>query len=199
MWSGLFRDLGEQYDRTVSLNVRNCRPVTDDDYCGNRVQSSILRFVEEHAIGDVVLASTWYDAAVKRSPADFEAEMRDVVEQLTERGARVWIVVDTPSSTLFDPLLRYEANPDQPTFEPLPISVYQPVRQRQLDFFQTVADPAAGVFLIDVTDSLCFSGFCYGGMGDTPWYFDGNHLTNTATARAVADFIPVFAGGPPQG
>jgi len=199
MWSGLFRDLGEQYDRSVALNVRNCRPVTDIDFCGARIQSSILGYVEEHAIADVVLASTWYGAAVKRPEADFEAEMRDVVEQLTERGARVWIVVDTPSSGLFDPLLRYEANRDQPTFVPLPISAYEPVREKQLDFFQTIADPAVGVYLVDVTDTLCFEGFCYGGMGNTPWYFDGNHLTNAATSRAEANFAPVFAGGPPEG
>jgi peptidoglycan/LPS O-acetylase OafA/YrhL len=192
MWSGLFRDLGERYDKSVSLNVRNCRPVTDNDDCGVRVQSSILGFVEEHAIADVVLASTWYQAAVKRPEAEFEAELRAVVQQLTDRGARVWIVVDTPSSPLLDPLLRYEANPDLPTFVPLPISTYQPVRQKQLDFFQTISDPAADVYIIDVTDTLCFEGFCYGGMGNTPWYFDGNHLTNAATSRAEAAFSPVF-------
>ena len=199
MWSGLFRDLGGRYDRSVALNVRNCRPVTDSEYCGGRVQSSILTFVEEHGVTDVVLASTWYDAAIKRPEAEFKAELRAVVDQLTDRGARVWIVVDTPSSPLFDPLLRYEANPDLPTFEPLPISTYQPVHQKQLNFFQTVADPAAGVYMIDVTDALCFDGFCYGGMGNTPWYFDGNHLTNAATSRAGAAFIPVFADKEQEG
>ena len=72
------------------------------------------------------------------------------------------------------------------------------MRQKQLDFFQTIAEPAAGVYLVDVTDTLCFDGYCYGGMGNTPWYFDGNHLTNTATSRAEANFTPVFAGGPPD-
>ena len=72
---------------------------------------------------DVVLAATWY-GALGRPDDKFEAELTAVVDALVAAGLRVWLVLDTPSDSSFDPKVAFAKNPTAPQFGIKPLAIF---------------------------------------------------------------------------
>ena len=192
MWIGVFDDMASESGARVYLNARNCRAVLDSSFCGPGVQASLLAFIESERITDVVLASSWH-GSYARDDADFEAELAQVVAGIAERGARVWLVVDVPVGPELSPHLRYEMNPEAPTFGNIPRASYDAAhRVRELAIFNPLAARIEGVRVVDLSSAYCDDARCYGGRDSTAWYRDSNHVTRTGARRARPMFAPIF-------
>jgi peptidoglycan/LPS O-acetylase OafA/YrhL len=189
MWIGTLADMGAERGVPVYLNARNCRATTDGTFCNDRVQRQVLKFVDQHGVGDVVLAGTWY-GAYGIADEVFEAELAEVVRELEVRGVRVWLFIDVPRDTEFDPAVLYLANPANPTFGSISRSEHEGrQRQREAAYFARLVSERVQV--IDPTDDLCPDGRCYGGR-DRSWYRDHAHLTRTGTDLVAHRFGPIF-------
>jgi hypothetical protein len=191
MWSGMLRELAEKESATLYLNARNCRATIDSDFCGDKVQQSILDNIKSKGITDVVLASTWHDS-YRISDQVFEREFIDLIKKLSTIGVKIWIVIDVPSDPSLDPLFAYELKPKEPSFGVLSLDEYQRQRQRQLSLFLPIAEKFPNVRLIDPIISLCDNAGCSGGRGETPWYRDRDHLTDAGAWVASAQFSTIF-------
>jgi hypothetical protein len=190
MWSGLFDELAKTNGVGFYLNARNCRATIDNSFCGKQVQDSVLGDIDRMQITDVVLASTGY-GSYDVPDAVFETELRSLVNKLTDRGVRTWLVVDTPGSRTFDPIVAYESNHQHPIIGELPLRDYAPKHDRERGLFQSLSVSPL-VRIIDPSTALCDATTCHGGVGSTPWYRDTAHLTDAGARVASAGFEPVF-------
>jgi len=48
--------------------------------------------------------------------------------------------------------------------------------------------------VIRTWDAVCDAENCTALQGDASWYFDNNHITNTAARAMAARFAPLFSG-----
>lgn len=191
MWSGMLRDLAKEHDAALYLNARNCRAITDNDFCGIIVQQSIFNFIELKGITDVILASTWH-GSYNISDEIFEGQLTDVIHKLSVKGIKTWLVIDVPSDDSLSPLVAYDKNPHDPRFGFIAISEYQHQRERQLSLFLPLANTLRNVHIIDPGINLCNNAICVSGMGNKSWYRDGNHLTDAGAKVVSKQFLPVF-------
>ncbi len=190
MWSHTLVELGREAHFDVFLNARNCRPTKDSAFCGGRVQEPILQAIEREGIEDVVLAATWY-GAYDRPDEELEAELEDVVAAIQARGSRVWLLVDVPSDPQFDPERRYREAAGDLEFHVKERAAHDVVRHRERALFEGIARRIPDVYVLDPTDTLCpeaQGGGCPGGLGETAWYRDTNHLTHAGARRAASTF-----------
>ena len=191
MWGTLLKEMGGAHGASIYINARNCRATTDSGFCSRTVQESVLKFVTSESLTDVVLASSWY-GAYDRDDNEFEAELSDVVSKLSERRVRVWLVLDVPSSPLFDPIDAYTQNPESPRPGRIDSADYEASKQREASLFSRIAENTREVRIIDPSPSFCGPSFCAAGDATSVWYFDDSHLTTTGTQRASRHFLKVF-------
>jgi len=193
MWSGLFADLAAEHGAALYLNSRNCRPISDSDFCGPQVQQAVLDFIASAHITDAVLAATWH--GFPGTPdAESDRELAGVVGKLSSAGVLVWIVVDTPSGAPFDPIVAYERNPQAPQFGVVAVRDYVVAHHRQASLVGSMVAAHRNVRAIDPSLDLCGETTCAGGEGTSPWYRDGGHLTDRGALVAREQFLPLFAG-----
>ncbi len=191
MWSGLLTNLANEKDVSLYLNARNCRATKDSEFCGVKVQQSILNFVNSEKITDVILASTWHDSY--NIPDEvFESQLVDVVHKISASGVRVWLVIDVPSDKSLNPLVVYEENPRDPRFGFVSVDIFQKQKMRQVSLFKSLTLSSSAVRIIDPSVNLCNEVVCPGGLGDKPWYRDENHLTDAGAHVASMQFLPLF-------
>lgn len=194
MWSGLFIELGRKNKVSVFLNARNCRATVDSRFCGKGVQDEILRFISSEHITDVVLASAWY-GQYGISDAAFEDQLSAVVDALSARAGRIWLVVDTPSGRELDPITEFERNRRAPQFGAVSLQVYDPRRRRERELFRSLSARHGNVGVIDPSVALCDDVRCPGGSGAEVWYRDTHHVTNAGARAAAKAFFPIFTDG----
>lgn len=191
MWSGLFAEMSKERNVSIYLNARNCRATTDSDFCGSKIQQSVLDFIVSEKVTDVVLASTWYGSYAIADEV-FERQMKDVVSKLSALGIRTWVVIDVPDSPAFDPLYAYDKNPSNPQYGTVMFSEYSLVKHREQLLFDSLSHEYNNVHIIDTSIDLCNKSVCSGGSGNTPWYRDRDHLTDAGAKAVQAQFVPLF-------
>ena len=192
MWIGVFNELAVEHNASLYLNSRNCRPTPDGDFCSQDVQRSILKFIKEERITDVILASTWY-GSYGINDADFEASLREVVHALAEMEVRAWLVVDIPRGDVLDPEFQFRLNPQNPQFGKIPFSQHDVgQREREVRLFEDLASRNTDrIRIIDITNAYCPEQFGYGGER-TAWYRDSNHVTSVGARLAKPYFERIF-------
>jgi hypothetical protein len=192
MWSALFDDLARSHHAAFYLNARNCRATPDMDFCGPGVQSALLQFIAAQHVTDVVLASSWYRAYDDVSDEMFERMLDDVVGRVSALGVRTWLVADIPAGKDLDPLVAFEKNPSSPAFGSIPFAAYRASNQKEKALFASIAGHHDRVFVIDPSPAFCSEAACVAGKGDTVWFRDTNHFTDSGARAAAAQFEPVF-------
>jgi peptidoglycan/LPS O-acetylase OafA/YrhL len=199
MWSPVLQAGAVKHGASLFLNARNCRATTDSDFCGAGLQQQILSVAKQEQMTDVVLAATWY-GALGRPDDKFEAELTAVVDALVAAGLRVWLVLDTPSDSSFDPKVAFAKNPTAPQFGIKPLADYRTVQGRERALFERIAARHATgqVAIIDPAPGLCDGASCYGGTAERPWFRDTNHVTDAGAARAQPAFEALFAAPAPR-
>ena len=190
-WSGLFLSLASESGTALYLNSRNCRVTPDHDFCGSRIQKSILDFVESQHVTDVVLASTGY-GSYGVLDSTFEEDLKFVVGRLHEMRVRVWLVIDIPISDELNPVLSFERNPESPKLGSVRVEEYMVTKLREKRLFESLVEIYPGVRIIDPSVSLCDSKYCYGGRDAVIWYKDGGHLTDAGALAAGDQFRPIY-------
>jgi hypothetical protein len=128
----------------------------------------------------------------------FEHDLSDVVAKLVSRQARVWLVIDTPGDTSFNPIAAFERNPPARQFGVLPLSQYSRRKDRERTLFESLsaAHDRSRVRVIAPSVGMCDERACFGGTRETLWFRDADHLTDAGARTATIQFEAVFAVRP---
>jgi hypothetical protein len=190
-YSGLFKQISILSNSSFYLNARNCRATPDHDFCGNSVQESILKYIILENITDVVLSSTGYGSYGVRD-SEYEKNLNYIVNQLSIKGVRVWLVIDIPVAKELSPIESFNKNPVSPVLGSILLSKYLITKNREINFFNDLAHKHERVYVVDPSIELCDFTYCYAGKGEQVWYRDEGHLTDAGAKAMAAQFRPIF-------
>ncbi len=192
MWSQAFISLAEKNNDVLLLNARNCRATVSASECKASIPQSVLQYVLENKISDVIFASSW-PGLFQTNTSHYEYELSQIVGQLQAKNIRVWLLVDIPVAQALDPLLAYRKNPQQPQAGSIPLQEYKAASyDAELTFYESLAVQYEKVFILNTKDVFCDKQRCWSAQADQVWYRDSGHVSNTGALKASPVFEPVF-------
>jgi hypothetical protein len=123
-----------------------------------------------------------------------QQQLSTLVDRLTEKRVRIWLVIDTPAAPELDPLVAYEKNPSAPAAARVPIDAFRHRWREEQPFFASLARTHETLHVVDPSSLLCDGEACFGGKDGEVWYRDSQHLTHAGARRAKDVFVPIFEG-----
>jgi hypothetical protein len=189
MWLPMLEQLARENNTALYLNTKNCRPVSGQFDCTLEIRAKVLAQAEKLQLNDLILASSWQGI----SDPSIGKQLTELVEVLSEKNIRVWLVIDPPIGESFDPLVAYAKDSRNPLPGTLLFQDYNRIhRSNELALFTKLKVRFANVNIIDPSDIFCDSVSCYGGNDKQVWYRDATHLNNFGAQAARSKFAPVF-------
>jgi hypothetical protein len=131
----------------------------------------------------------------------FEAALTHTLQQLDDLVPRVFVLRQVPEIADYDSgvaaqALAYGRKSEEDIRMGIARTARPDVEARASDADQALVQAAeqTGAEVIDLWSDLCDASHCAGYLGETPIYFDNNHVTNTGAIGLRQRFRPVFEG-----
>jgi SGNH domain (fused to AT3 domains) len=189
MWLNMLEQLARENNTNLFLNTKNCRPVTGQFDCTAEIKSKILGQIEQLHLDDIIFASSWQGIA----DPNISKQLTELVELLSSKNVRVWLVIDPPIGNNLDPLAAYAKDSKNPMPGVILFEDYNRIhRSSELTLFTQLKTRFQSVNIIDPSDIFCGPIRCLGGSDKEVWYRDATHLNNSGAHAARYKFAPIF-------
>lgn len=189
MWLNMLEELARESKTSLYLNTKNCRPVIGEFDCQPGVKAKVLAHIESLQLDDIILVSSWQGIADPK----LGKQLTDLVEILSKKNIRVWLVIDPPIGDSLDPISAYAKDPKNPTPGTVFFENYNRIhRSNELALFTVLKARFQNVNIIDPSDIFCTPTVCVGGNEKQVWYRDATHLNNFGAQAARHKFAPIF-------
>jgi peptidoglycan/LPS O-acetylase OafA/YrhL len=189
MWLAMLEQLAKESNTSLLLNTKNCRPIIGQFDCPQSIKTKVMAEIEMLGLDDIILASSWQGIA----DPNLSKQLTELVELLSNKKIRVWLVIDPPIGDALDPLVAYAKDSKHPVMGNISFEHYNRThRSNELALFSQLKMRFQNVNIIDPSDIFCNPTLCLGGYDNQVWYRDATHLNNYGAQAARHKFAPIF-------
>jgi peptidoglycan/LPS O-acetylase OafA/YrhL len=189
MWLTMLEQLAHENNTALFLNTKNCRPVVGQFDCPPDIKAKVMAQIEQLQFDDIILASSWQGIA----DPNLGQQLTELVEWLSSKNIRVWLVIDPPIGDSLDPLTAYAKDSKNPVPGTVLFKNYNSIhRSNELALFTQLKARFQNVNIIDSSEIFCNATLCLGGNDKQVWYRDATHLNNAGAQAARHKFAPIF-------
>ena len=189
MWLTMLEQLAHENNTALFLNTKNCRPVVGQFDCPPETNAKVMAQIEQLQLDDIIFASSWQGIA----DPNLGRQLTELVDWLSSKNIRVWLVIDPPIGDSLDPLTAYAKDSKNPMPGTVLFKDYSRIhRSNELALFAQLKARFQNVNIIDPSDIFCDAILCQGGNDKQVWYRDATHLNNAGAQVARHKFAPIF-------
>jgi SGNH domain (fused to AT3 domains) len=189
MWLTMLEQLARENNTVLFLNTKNCRPVVGQFDCPQAIKTKVMSQIEQLQLDDIILASSWQGI----TDPNLSKQLTELVELLSSKNIRVWLVIDPPIGDSLNPLAAYAKDSKDPHPGTILFEDYNRIhRSHELALFKPLKARFQNVNIIDPSDIFCNPSLCFGGNDKQVWYRDATHLNNSGAQAMRNKFAPIF-------